>query len=112
MLRILDWLPLIWTIRVALLIVVGVSAALFVLFLARYFRWSSIKQLVMSDLPRIKSLGGEFAGTKGEVHFQEAQVLRAEGIEARLQFLEDRYEQLHRLQGRPNDEGRVGEGSR
>jgi len=87
MLHIFDWPPLVWTLRVALLILVGVSALLFVLVVARYFRWSSVRTMVMADLPRVKSLGGEFAGTIGEVQFADVQDAQFDALKAQLDAL-------------------------
>lgn len=64
---ILEWPPIIWTVRIALLILVGGAAYLFVLLIARFFRWTNIRTMLLADPPSVESVGGEFAGAKAEL---------------------------------------------
>ncbi len=64
---ILDWLPLVWTVRIGLLIVLAGGVYLYVLLVAPFLRWRNIRNMVLADLPRVASVGGEFAGARAEV---------------------------------------------
>lgn len=68
---IIEWLPLIWTLRISLLIVIAGGAYLYVLLIARFFRWRTIRDMVLADPPKVESVGGEFAGAKAEVKLSQ-----------------------------------------
>lgn len=65
--RIIEWLPLIWTLRIGMMIVVAGGAYLYVPLVARFFRWRTMRDMVLADPPKVESVGGEFAGAKAEV---------------------------------------------
>lgn len=69
--RIIEWLPLIWTLRIGLLIVLAGGAYLYVLLIARFFRWKNIRAMVLAKLPQVESVGGEFAGAKAELKLSQ-----------------------------------------
>lgn len=106
---ILEWLPLIWTLRIGLLILLLGGAYLYVLLVARFFRWTNIRAMVLADPPRVESVGGEFAGAKAELKlFQTAQNEQQVSVENRLAVLEARVRVLLRTVGA--DEAKQGIG--
>jgi hypothetical protein len=64
---ILQWTPILWMLRLTVLTVLGAGVSIFLLLAARFFRWTHIKSLLRAELPRVHSVGGEFAGTKATV---------------------------------------------
>lgn len=88
---ILEWPPIIWTVRIALLILVAGGAYLFVLLVARFFRWTNIRVMLLADPPRVESVGGEFAGAKAELKlFQNTR----SNLEGRVADLEGKMDQV------------------
>ena len=80
-----EWPPIIWTVRITLLILVAGGAYLFVLLIARFLRWTNIRAMVLADPPRVESVGGEFAGAKAELKlFQSTR----SGLDGRVADLE------------------------
>jgi hypothetical protein len=65
--RIFDWLPIVWTLRIGLLVVLLGGLHVFVLLTSRFFRWTNIRSMLLADPPRVESVGGEFAGAKAEL---------------------------------------------
>ena len=57
--RVLGWWPLLWTIRAALLIVVLTGSSVFLLLIARFFRWKHVKEMFTADLPVVRTVGGK-----------------------------------------------------
>lgn len=88
---ILQWLPIIWTVRIGLLILLCGSAYLFVLLIARFFRWTNIRTMVLAELPRVESVGGEFAGAKAELKLFQYE---ESGLEHRVADLESKVKEL------------------
>ena len=89
--RIFDWPALIWTLRIALVIVVSCGVYLFGLLIARFFRWKVIRAMVLADPPRVESVGGEFAGAKAELKlFQHAH----SSLDERVANLETRMDRV------------------
>lgn len=89
--RIIEWLPLIWTLRIGMMIVVAGGAYLYVLLIARFFRWRTMRDMVLADPPKVESVGGEFAGAKAEVE-RARQV--ASNLEKRVAELEATVERV------------------
>jgi septal ring factor EnvC (AmiA/AmiB activator) len=89
--RIIEWLPLIWTLRIGLLILVAGGAYLYVLLIARFFRWRTIRDMVLAEPPRVESVGGEFAGAKAEVKLAQQ---AASNLEKRVAELEATVERV------------------
>jgi hypothetical protein len=107
--RILEWLPLIWTLRIGLLIVLAGGAYLYVLLIARFFRWKTIRAMVLADPPRVESVGGEFAGAKAELKlFQATQNEQRDTMGQRVTALEARVRAIARSM--EQDEPRAGIG--
>ncbi|HEX5725023.1 MAG TPA: hypothetical protein VFX98_06130, partial [Longimicrobiaceae bacterium] len=71
--ELLDWEPLVWAFRIALLTFTGVGTLVFVLLLARFLRPDSIWRLLTAKLPAVSKVEGEFAGAKGSLEFVAAQ---------------------------------------
>lgn len=65
--RFVGWPPIMWTLRIGILIVVGGGLHVFILLMLRFLRWKTMRAMVLADPPRVESLGGEFAGAKAEV---------------------------------------------
>jgi hypothetical protein len=94
--EIIGWPPILWTLRLAAFTLIAGGTYVFVLLIARFLRPSHVRSLVLAGLPRIKSVGGEFAGTKGVVHFAEAQDAQIAGLELRVDGLQKNVEHLLR----------------
>jgi hypothetical protein len=58
----LAWPPLVWVVRLALLAILIMGTYVFVLAFVRYFRLSVVRQMLDAPVPRLKVLGGKFAG--------------------------------------------------
>lgn len=96
---IMQWPPIIWTVRIGLLILVGGSAYLFVLLIARFFRWTNIRTMVLAALPRVESVGGEFAGARAELKLSQS---THSGLDGRVADLETKMVRV--LAALPSDE--------
>jgi hypothetical protein len=79
----LLWPPILWTLRVSVLILLSTGTLLFILMTARFFRWKHLKLLLAADLPRIHSIGGEFGGTRAT-----AQLVREQDTDRLEQFFQ------------------------
>jgi hypothetical protein len=66
---VLGWPPLVWAMRVALLVLLAGCSYVYLLLIAPFFRPANIRRMVTADLPRVMRIGAEIAGTRGEVHF-------------------------------------------
>jgi hypothetical protein len=103
--KILGWTPILWTARVALFTLIAGGTYVFVLLLARFLRPAHVRRLLTAGLPRIKSVGGEFAGTRGEVHFAQAHDAQITALELRVNALHTIVERLLlRLEHHATDE--------
>lgn len=70
-----GWPPVVWSLRIALLVLVAGCTYLYLLLIAPFFRPANVRRMLAADIPRVRSLGAEFAGTRGEVEFaQDAKV--------------------------------------
>lgn len=98
----LQWSPILWTLRIALLIVVAVVVGVFTLLTARFFRWKHVKRLLAAELPRVQSVGGEFAGTRATIELAHQQ-------DEQLIILTDRVAELHSAVLRLADDLRKGQ---
>lgn len=70
---VLGWLPVVWAMRIALLVLLVGCSYVYLLLVAPFFRPSNIWRMVKADLPRVGRIGAEVAGTRGEVHFVQDQ---------------------------------------
>jgi hypothetical protein len=86
---ILQWPPLIWTLRIILLATLLAGGTIFLLLAARFFRWTHVKTLLRAELPRVRSVGGEFAGTKATVQLvQEKEEIELAKLSERVDNLQ------------------------
>lgn len=90
---ILGWQPFVWTARIALLILVGGTGYVFLLFLIRFLNWKNIKGMARASLPEVESVAGEFAGARAEVRLV-AQGRQLNFIEQRVTDLEENHATL------------------
>lgn len=98
--RFLDWPPILWTLRIGILIVVIGGLHVFLLLVSRFFRWKNIRAMLLADPPRVESLGGEFAGAKAELKlFQRAQDVQLGQVEQRMEALEAEMRRFARAAG-------------
>ena len=58
--------------RVALLVLLAGCSYVYLLLIAPFFRPANILRMVKADIPRVRSIGAEIAGTRGEVEFVQA----------------------------------------
>lgn len=91
--EIFAWPPVIWTARVLLLILMGGSGYIFILFVLRFLNWKTIKGMALASPPEIESVGGEFAGAKAEVKLV-AHGHQLTTIEQRVKNLEEEHAAL------------------
>ena len=93
MTEILTWPPVVWTARLLLVILMGGSGYVFLLFILRFLNWPTIKAMASAAPPQIESFGGEFAGAKAEVKLV-AQGRQLTSVETRLEHLEEQHAAL------------------
>jgi len=101
---VLHWPPVVWALRIALVVVRVDGLGLFTLVTARFFRWKHVKRLVLADLPQIRSVGGQVAGAGATVELEQ------DKSNVQIALLEQRVEELYRrveelMNRRPNEEG-------
>lgn len=77
----------------------GRGAYLFVLLIARFFRWTNIRTMVLAALPRVESVGGEFAGARAELKLSQS---THSGLDGRVADLETKMVRV--LAALPSDE--------
>ena len=65
--RFVYWLPIFWTLRFGILIVLFTGFCVYILLVSRFFRWKTVRAMFRAEPPRVESVGGEFAGAKAEV---------------------------------------------
>lgn len=70
---VLGWPPVAWAMRIALLVLLAGCSYVYLLLIAPFFRPANIRRLVTADLPRVRRVSAEVAGTRGEVHFVQDQ---------------------------------------
>ena len=93
---VLGWLPVVWAMRIALLVLLVGCSYLYLLLIAPFFRPANIRRMVKAGLPRVRTIGAEIAGTRGDVEFVDQ---RAE----RLAAAEEAARALHRKGGSTPD---------
>jgi hypothetical protein len=63
--RFIDWPPIFWAMRVALLVLLVGCSYVYLLLIAPFFRPAHVLRMLKADIPRVRSLGAEVAGTLG-----------------------------------------------
>ena len=84
---VLGWLPVVWAMRIALLVLLAGCSYVYLLLIAPFFRPSNIWRMVQADLPRVRTIGAEIAGTRGEVEFVDGREEQFAAKEAELRAL-------------------------
>ena len=90
---VLGWLPVVWAMRIVLLVLLVGCSYVYLLLIAPFFRPAHIMRLLRADLPRVRRLGAEIAGNRAEVelaqeqrttkfHADAAREVRKEGMDA------------------------------
>lgn len=87
---IFGWPPVLWTLRLVLLMVIAGGAYLLVLLFSRYFRRDSINTLWRAPLPQFKEFGGKFAGMEATAKLADANV----ASEAQIAEMNKRMDEL------------------
>jgi len=109
--QILSWPPIVWTARILLLLLMGGTGYIFLLFLLRFLNWNTVKGMALAAPPEIESVGGEFAGAKAEVKLV-AQGRQLTSIEQRVQDVEEGHaalvEAVKQMRGEAKKETRKG----
>jgi hypothetical protein len=82
---VLGWLPVVWAMRIALLVLLAGCSYLYLLLIAPFFRPAHVLRLLRADLPRVRRFGAEVAGTGGEVELADDE--RLARVEAQLEVL-------------------------
>jgi hypothetical protein len=85
--KLFDWLPIIWTARILLLILMGGGGYVFLLFLLRFLNWKTMKEMAGAPPPQVDSFSGEFGGAKAEVKLV-AHGKQLKSVEERMTDLE------------------------
>jgi hypothetical protein len=82
---VLGWPPVVWAMRVALLVLLAGCSYLYLLLIAPFFRPAHVVRMLKADIPRVRKFGAEIAGTRGEVEFErtEDSVRRALRVKVR-----------------------------
>lgn len=73
---VLQWPPVVWALRIALLVLLAGCSYVYLLLVAPFFRPANIRRMLTADLPRVRGIGAEIAGTRGEVHFVQDRPVR------------------------------------
>jgi hypothetical protein len=68
---IFGWPPVLWTLRLVLLIVILAGTFVLGLVFARFFRREHIRRLWNAPLPQFKEIGGKFAGMEASAKLAE-----------------------------------------
>jgi hypothetical protein len=63
--------------RVALLVVLAGCSYVYLLLIAPFFRPAHVLRMLKADIPRVRSLGAEIAGNRGQVEFVQAEARAA-----------------------------------
>jgi hypothetical protein len=69
---IFGWPPVLWTLRLVLLIVILAGTFVLGLVFARFFRREHIRRLWNAPLPQFKEIGGKFAGMEASAKLFES----------------------------------------
>jgi hypothetical protein len=86
----LDWMPLLWTLRaVALILLVGGGWCAFLYFL-RFVRPKHVRAMWNARLPRIRKFGGTLIGNDIGLELDEGQDEQFEAINRRMSEIEAR----------------------
>lgn len=80
----IGWPPIFWMLRIGILVVLAGGVHVFVLLIAPFFRPAHVLRMLKADIPRVRSLGAEIAGTRGEVEFESDAEQRIAAIEERV----------------------------
>jgi hypothetical protein len=68
---VLGWPPVVWAMRVALLVLLAGCSFVYLLLVAPFFRPAHVLRMLKADIPRVRKFGAEIAGTRGEVEFEQ-----------------------------------------
>ena len=79
---VLGWQPVVWAMRIALLVLLVGCSYVYLLLIAPFFRPTNIRRMLLADLPRVRRVGAEFAGTRGEVELVQEREQRLATVEA------------------------------
>jgi hypothetical protein len=91
----LDWAPLLWTLRVVALILLGALGLTTFLYFARFCRPRHVLGMLRAPLPQIQEIGGEAFGNKLAVKIDKRQNDQLEALAARTEEME-RISRQHR----------------
>ena len=94
---IFGWPLLLWTIRVGLFIVFVAAIAVFLLLVARFFRFKHIRAMVSAPLPQFKEVGGKFAGVEATAKLLEADAATAQQLDAVNKRIDDLVEYIGKI---------------
>lgn len=64
--------PVVWALRVALLVLLAGCSYVYLLLIAPFFRPAHVLRMLKADIPRVRRFGAEIAGTRGEVEFVQS----------------------------------------
>jgi hypothetical protein len=84
---VLQWPPVVWAMRIALFVLLVGCSYVYLLLIAPFFRPANIRRMVKADLPRVRTIGAEIAGTRGEVEFVNEREGQFAAKEAELRAL-------------------------
>src|SRR4051794_9141959 len=87
---IFGWPPLLWTIRLILLIVILGGMFVLALVFSRFFRKDHIRRLWNAPLPQFKEFGGKIAGMEATAKLADADI----ATEAQIEALNKRIDEL------------------
>jgi hypothetical protein len=76
---VLGWPLVVWALRIALFVVLVGCSYVYLLLITPFFRPANIRRMVLADLPRVRTLGAEIAGTRAEVELVQDPRTRKRG---------------------------------
>lgn len=100
------WLPLVWAVRISLLVLLAGCTYLYLLLIAPFFRPSNVRRMVRAGLPRVRAVGAEVAGTRGELHLAEPRDGQMQAIETKLEDIDAQLREL-RKERHPHEDDRA-----
>lgn len=83
---VLGWPPVVWAMRIALLVLLAGCSYVYLLMIAPFFRPAHVLRMLKADIPRVRGFGVEVAGTRGEVEFVPERRALGQGEEGTQQL--------------------------
>jgi len=86
---IFGWWPMVWTLRIGLLIIFLCLLYIFILNVLRFFRPANAKAMITGPLPRLRQLGGKIAGVEATASLVDSDLSTGQQMERVNQRIDD-----------------------